>query len=267
MSLTQILPREHGTWAMLVVPLAVGWGVARRGGMAPLLLSIGALLFFLAHNQIMEWCRLGLRAAPEPGALRATRRRIMALAALGAIALAPLLLGPRPGLLAFGVLAVALTAASAWLVRHRSDRGLPGQVLAAVGLPLGAPAAWYVAGGPVDRRPLALWLLNALFFLGAVLYVRLKIEALANRSRVATAGGRLAFALPTLALDAVILVSAWGALRLGGFSPLALLAFAPTGGQALAGVARLHRPAVLKRVGLIATAHSVLFALLLVWLA
>jgi len=45
-SLRRILPKEHGTWAMLLVPWAIGCGIARRLAWQDLLLLVAMLLFF-----------------------------------------------------------------------------------------------------------------------------------------------------------------------------------------------------------------------------
>jgi hypothetical protein len=261
-SRVRLLPREHGTWAMLLVPWAVGVGVAGGVRIAHLLLLIAALAFFLAHHHVMTWWRARADA-------RAVSARFAVLfGAVGLLAGAPLVFvaGIRP-LLPYAAVVVVLTGVALSLVARRLDRALPGQMLAAVGLPLAAPVAWTVAHGVVDRVALALWLLNAAFFAGAVLYVRLKIEARARRAPLTDAAAKLAFAWPTLAADAALVVVAWLAIRLGGFSPLALVAFATVAVQAVAGVVRLDRPAPLKQVGIIATLHAVVFAILVIGLA
>jgi hypothetical protein len=262
-----IWPKEHGTWAMLLVPWLTGVGVARRLGIDEILLLVAALAAFLAQTQLLNLARLG-RAGRGDAADRA-RLRTWAAVFTGATALAALplvVLRERTALLGFGALGLALVLVGMVIVRARRDRALPGQIVAAVALPLTAPATYHVALGVVDRAAVALWLLNALFFLGAVLYVRLKIEALARKAAGWPAAQRLRFAAGTLAIDVGILVAAALALVAGGFRPRALLAFGPTAVHTLVGVARLHRPARLKRVGLLALAHAIVFAALLIGL-
>ena len=124
MSLKEVLPREHGTWAMLLVPWAVGCGVAHRLGAPELLLLVAIVLLFLAHNQLLAGLRLGFAATPDPAAAARVRRRLLRLAAAAAVALAPLLVVWRlTGLLALGAVALGPAAASALLVRSKLDRG------------------------------------------------------------------------------------------------------------------------------------------------
>ena len=267
MSLRRILPKEHGTWAMLLVPWAIGCGIARRLAWQDLLLLVAMLLFFLAHNQLLTWLRLRLVAASDPEAVGRARGIFLLLAGAGGGAILPLLALYRlTALLALGLIAGVLVAASMHLVYRRLDHGLAGQVLAPAGLALSAPAAYYVARGALDRTSVALWALNFLFFLGAVLYVRLKIDALKRTASLIAPAAKLRFAAQTLGIDLAILAAVLIALGFGSLSPWAVLAFVPTAAQTLVGAARLDRPARLKRVGILATAHSIVFALLVIWL-
>lgn len=110
-------------------------------------------------------------------------------------------------------------------------------------------------------------MINFLFFLGGVFYVQLKIDALPQRSRLRSLADRFRFAAGTLSLNLIILSLVFLSLRMGPLSPLIILAFVPTFLQAIIGTIRLDRPARLKRVGIISTGHSIVFAVLVIWLA
>jgi len=268
---TRLLPKEHGTWAMLLVPWAIGWGVGGPATPRQIPLLVAAVSLFLAHAQLLAWYRLRAAARPDLWAAAAARRLLLILTALGLAAAVPLMvampLARLMPLVGIGALAAALTGASLGLVTRRLDHALAGQMLAAAGLPLSAPAAYYVAGGTRERVAAALWLLCGAFFLWAVFYVRLKIEARARRAPRGTVRARLSFAGGMLVIDAAILLAALAAVRLGPFSPLALAAFIPAALQTTAGIARLDRPASLKRVGILLTAHSIVFGLAVICLA
>jgi hypothetical protein len=123
-----------------------------------------------------------------------------------------------------------------------------------------------VGTGGLDRTAAALWLLNAAFFSGMVHCVRLTIEDRARRAPFPSPGARLAFALPTLAIQALLIALGLAAARLGGLSLSVGVAFAPLALQAIDTTMRLGRPRPLKQVGIIATALSIVFAGLAVWL-
>jgi YwiC-like protein len=261
------LPREHGTWAMLGVPWLVGCAVAGRVGVRAGLVLLGGLALFLAQNQLAAWYR-GRRRAAEHRAGAEVVRRLLVLGALG-VALMTAALHRLPPVvpLVLGVAGAAALAASLLLIDRGLDHALPGQVLAATALTLVAPAAYLAAGGVHLRHAVALWALNAAFFVWSVFYVRLEILALARRTPLASVAERVAFAAPTLLVDLALAAVVVAALRAGDVPAVAAAAFAPAALQSLAGVGRLARRAPLKRVGFLMLAHAVVFAILLVGLA
>jgi YwiC-like protein len=264
----RVFPKEHGTWAMLLVPWAVGCGVARTLDGKQILLLVAAVSFFLAHSQLMSWRRLTLIARSDPRQRAAAVRLAIVLGVIGLAAAAPLLMAWPLGFLVLAAGAGILVVASFTLIDRRADRTLPAQLLAAIGLPVTAPAAYSIAAGFVNRTALALWLLNVTFFLWAVFYVRLKIEGRARRTVFPSLASKVAFASDTLGIVAAVLVGLGGfSIALGSFSALALLTLVAPAVQTVIGVARLERPARLKPVGFLMAAHATLFGLLAIALA
>jgi len=259
---------------MLLVPWAVGWGVARRFDPKELLLLVAAVSVFIAHSHLMAWRRLSVSGRSASGEVVAERRLALMLFALGAVATLPLLprgagLVPRADALA-GLVAVALVlvAGSLGLVGRRADRALPGQILAALGLPLIAPAAYAVATEALlIRAALAVWLLNAAFFVWTVFYVKLKIDARARRRPSESPTAKLAAGAATIGITAATALLFAFAVAFGSVSPVVLLAFVAPVAQTVTGIVRLHHHAPLKRLGLLLLAHSILFGLLVIALA
>lgn len=164
-----LLPREHGAWGQLAMPLATGLALGRPGA-ASLLLAAGIVLAFLAHEPLLVILgQRGKRVRDELGA-RALRR----LAVLGAAALATgiagLLLAPpaaRAAALAPGVLALAVPA----LVLKRLEKTAAGELLVAAMLSACAAPLALAGGAPPD------WAWGAVFtwiaaFTAATLPVR-----------------------------------------------------------------------------------------------
>jgi hypothetical protein len=250
---------------MLLVPWAVGWGVARRWEAKELLLLLAAVGVFTSHAHLMAWRRLALAGRSRTPEAVGSRRLALVFGALGGVAILPLLLrgpGLAPGadaLMLLAIVGLALAGGSLALVGRR--------VLAAIGLPLTGPAAYAVARGTLDRVALAVWLLHAAFFLWAVFYVKLELEARARRRPLGSLAASLRAGTVTLAITLATLLLFAAAVALGPLSPLVLLAFMAPLAQTLAGVARLGRPASLRRLGFLLLAHSLLFGLLVIALA
>lgn len=127
-----LLPREHGAYGQLALPLTSAVAMSSPSW-ASLALGVGFVAAFLAHEPLLVALgQRGGRAKREHGA-RATRRGI-ALAALSVLGLG---LGARLGgsdVRAAMLLPAALALALAPFVLSRRERSLPGELLAAAAL-------------------------------------------------------------------------------------------------------------------------------------
>lgn len=235
-----LLPREHGAWAELILPLVAALAMARPTP-AALAFACSACAAFLAHE---PWLVLrgqrGSRARREDGE-RAARRLLTLMAVCGLTGGIALALTGVVGIEA-SLLPLGLSIALGVLVHRGQERTLLGETVAAAALAsLALPVA--IADGVSPVRALAavaVW--TAVFGLGTAVV----------RGLVAGAGQRLAL-LPTAVFlgSAVLYLS--GTIALAPFVaviPMCLL----TGGVALARV----RPQRLRPVGwAIAAACSV----------
>src|SRR6516164_4984254 len=157
---TMLVPREHGAWGMLLVPLATGAVVASRTG-----LNAVALTLFVLATMSVFWLRTPLEAYLGTSAIkaqnRAERASIMqvmvllcgvALAALGCL----FAMGFARGLLTLGVIAAASFAAQVVVKRLGRSGRMPAQIIGAIGLTSTTAGAYYVACGRLDRTAVAL---------------------------------------------------------------------------------------------------------------
>jgi hypothetical protein len=144
-----LLPREHGAWGQLAMPLATGLALGRPGAGA-LLLACGVVLAFLAHEPLLVVLgQRGRRVRDEVGALAARRLLRLGLAAVAAGTLGLALAPPAARLAALAPAALALAVAPlvAWRLEHTAaGEILVAAALSAAGVPValagGAPAGW-----------------------------------------------------------------------------------------------------------------------------
>jgi hypothetical protein len=259
-----IIPREHGAWGMLLVPLATGAFLgffAGRRVLPLLLLTVAVLTIFWMRTPVESW----LGTSPVRAHSDAERRTVMqvalALAAVAALALTGLLWdGQNSYLLVLGALSGLAFGAQAILKKFGRTTRMAAQVVGAMGLTSTAPAAYYVVTGHADGTAGMLWLANWLFAGNQIHFVQLRIHA----SRVAGRAERLAQGRSFLfgqAVLAAVLVAVW---RLDLVPGLVVAAFVPAILRGVVWFLQEARPLAVRHLGWSELAHAVTFGVLLV---
>jgi YwiC-like protein len=249
-----LLPREHGAWGQLALPLLSALALGRPGA-AALLLAAAVVLAFVAHEPLVVLLgQRGRRLERELG--RTARRRVAAsgLAALAAGA-AGLLLAPSAARLAV-LPAAALGAASLALVIARLEKTTGGELVVSSALAAASVPVALAAGAPA-RHGWAAAVAWAAAFAAATLPVR----AVLLRARTKGAVDRRPLAAAGVAaIAAGALLAAWG-----GWLPLpAALAVLPVALPAFAVALAPIRPQRLTQVGWTIVGASAIALLVLV---
>ncbi len=259
-----LVPREHGAWGMLLVPLATGAAVGlMRGGQA------GRLMVFTAAAMALFWLRTPLESwlgrTPLRAQTAAERRAVLVLvlflSALAMVLLAALFQGGRNlSLLPLGVVAALAFVVQGVLKKLGRRLRMAAQVVGALGLTATAPAAYCAVTGRFDLTAAALWLANWLFAGDQIHFVQLRIHA----ARTQGTGERLRRGRIFLSGQIGLAVTLIVAARLGFLSWLTLLAFLPVFIRGLAWFLRAAQPLAVRRLGWSELAQSVAFGVLLV---
>lgn len=266
------MPREHGAWGILLVPLLCSAMVASNWKPPLFLFVVCALAFFLLCGSLE-----GHRPRNRWKALLAPIHLLLAAAGFGAGALL-IAFHQRYELLWLGLVAAGLYGIQRWLLRRHGQeraekRSLPAELVGAALLTLTAPAAWIAARGSLLAKPpgtnwdnlvaVKVWLLNLLFFIGGILYVKYRVRGLLVHRKFGGIGQRIAFAWPAflyyLLLAAFLIIAG----VLDRLPVTVLLAFTP-------GIVRANRLAFhlgqrfpIRRLGWTEIAHAAVFGALL----
>lgn len=249
-----LLPREHGAWGQLALPLVCALALGRPGAAALLLAGAVVLAFFVHEPLVVVLGQRGRRLQGELG--RAARLRV-AGAGLGALAAGALglLLSPPAARLAV-VPAAILGAAALALVLVRVEKTTAGELVVAFALTAASvPVA--LAAGATPRHSWAAAATWAASFAAATLPVR----AVLLRARTKGAVDRRPLAA------AGVMAIAGAALLAGarGWLPWpASLAVLPVSLAALAVALAPIRPQRLTQVGWTIVAASAVALLVLV---
>ena len=257
-----LITREHGSWAVLVVPMLVNVYVAGRWSGDFVLVVLVILGAFLAYvpAQVLLRHHSGVRHPVDK--LSQARFWGMVYAGVAICAGVVLLAEGYIFLLAIGGAGAMLFYANFYCVKHYSKMAAT-DLLAVAGLTLGGLSVYYVLTGSLDRTAFALYVLNFLFFGCSVFYVHMKIQFSASKRSAMKWREKLIFGKSNLLYFAalVVIVGVLSAFRLISF--VVLIAFLPMIGHGVYGTVKLSHKVHFKKLGFILLGQSILFGSLL----
>ena len=259
-----ILPREHGAWGLLLVPIVTGAGVAfcHASQIFPLILLLTAAL-------ALFWLRTPLESLLGTSALRAqtleeshaVRSAIVLLAGIAAVALAALLWsGRNADLWPLGAVVAAAFNVQAILKKLGRRARMLSEMVGIIGLTASAPAAYYVITGEFNATAWMLWLANILFAGDQIHYVQLRIHSNKIQGFRAKLVHGWVFALGQALMTAIITLACITRLM----PPIASLAFAPLLFRGWFYFVQEPAPLVVRRLGWSELKHATAFCVLLI---
>lgn len=259
-----IVPREHGAWELLFVPLATGGAIAdlaRATGCRSLRLALRRSTSFWLRTPVENWLGTSLLRAQGLRERRSVGVIILIPATVAAFALASLLLpGRNSDLLLLGMMAMVAFLVQGLLRKLSRRTRMLSQVVGALGLSVTAPAAYYVATGKLDHNAWRLWIANFLLAGNQIHFVQLRIRsARASGWSQEFATGRGFLVAPMLLVTALLFAG-----RSALLPALAALAFLPLLGRGLAWFVERPTSLEVRRLGWTELAHSVIFEIVLI---
>ncbi len=258
-----IVPREHGAWGMLLVPLVTGAVVAAGSSVnisALVLFLVAALSLFWLRTPVEAWLGTSAIKAQSPPERSMVVKVSAAIAAVAATAVTALFIaGYAWGLFLIGVTAALAFGAQA-AVKKMGRRGrMPAQVIGAIGLTSTAAGAYYVATGKLDQIAVMLWLANWLFAGNQVHFVQVRIHS----SRAGTVNEKVrqgyAFLAGQFALVGVVAVLC----RIHVFPKFAVFAFVPVLMRGTFWFLRGRRPLNVHKLGFAELTQALIFGVLI----
>ncbi len=260
-----IIPKEHGAWAVLFVPMAIAAALEERISVNFIILALASLSVFLAYHPIQIILRNTI-GAKQPVERVMAARTWAALYLITAAFLGGILLYQGFRLLApIGLLGAALFVLNFFLTRI-GPKSVSSDFSAVAGLTLTGPSASYVLTGDLTAGTVSAWLLTILFFGSSVFYVHMKIAATGFKRESMSWRDRFSVGQLNLLYHVVVLVILF-VLIANRFTPLlAMLAFVPIFLHAVFGTIRLSSGVRFKRLGFLLLGHSLIFGVLLSWM-
>ena len=259
-----IVPREHGAWGLLLVPLVSGACVGLLRGH-----GLGDLMLFVTAALALFWARTPLEILLGSSVMHthsAQEKRVVWQAAVVATLCAALPLyallrnGRHMGLLFIAAVAGAAFATQACVKLFGRRWRMPAQIIGAIGLTSTAAGAYYLVTDRFGVTAIALWFLNWLFAGDQIHYVHVRMHS----AKLMDSGEKISrawvFLLGQLAM--LVVVALLGAFH---FIPmLAILAFVPVTARGVAWVFGHKAKLDLPWLGITELLQSITFAMLLI---
>lgn len=260
-----IVPREHGAWGLLLVPMVTAAGVAFResANVFPFALLLTAAL-------ALFWLRTPLESLLGISPIRAETKEergsvtfvVAYLGLVAALALAMLLwAGRNPLLWPIGAAAGIAFVGQAFLRKMGRRTRMLSEVVGTIGLTASAPAVYYVVTARFGTTAWMLWLANLIFAGNQIHYVQIRIHT----AKVVGARAKLtrawAFAVGQAGMIAVLVSTC-----LMRWMPwIVLLAFAPLLARGVYYFVQKPAPLQVRRLGWNELAQAIAFCILFIF--
>jgi hypothetical protein len=224
-----LVPREHGAYAQLALPLAAAYAGGWPGA-AACLFGLAAIAAFLAHEPLLiRLHHRGKRAFTEAGQRAGRRLAVLAIVGVGAAGLAAYL---APAAAAMALLPAFVAVVLAAFIFKRRERTVAAEILASAALgsaalPVAVASGWHAEAA---LSAFAGWIAG----FAAVTSV---VWPIAHKRTVSRGARAVALLVPALVV--VLAVARLGAQAAAAGAPLVVTAVAIA---ALRPAARLLRP-------------------------
>jgi hypothetical protein len=259
---SMVIPREHGAWGMLLVPLVTGAVVGLHGGgnaSAVTIFLVAAMSLFWLRTPVESWLGTSPIKAKTAQERKVVLRTICGITVLALASGIALLWKGNRELLLIGAIAGLAFAVQAGVKKLGRKGRMPAQIIGAIGLSAAAAGAYYVASGHLDRTAIALWVANWLFAGDQIHFVQLRIHS----SRAGSFAEKVQQGLSFLLAQIVLIVAVLTGCRIGFFPAAAAVAFLPVLLRGTLWFVRGRQPLDVHKLGFSELGQSLVFGALL----
>jgi hypothetical protein len=259
-----IVPREHGAWGLLLVPMITGAGVAFRecSHIFPLLLlSAAALSLFWLRTPVESLLGTSAMRAQSNEEYRAVKSFVLGLGGVAVLTLGALLwAGKNVELWPLGAFVLTTFTAQALLKKLGRRARMLSEIVGTIGLTATAPAAYYVITGNFNLTAWMLWLANILFAGDQIHYVQLRLHTVNIEGFRAKLAKGWAFAAGQALMTAILTLACMSRLM----PPIVSLAFSPLLFRGWFYFIQEPGPLVVRRLGWAEVKHAAAFCVLFI---
>jgi hypothetical protein len=259
-----VLPREHGAWGILLVPLVTGAAAGFREGrgvLALALFAVTALALFCLRTPVETLMEATPWRASSPREKGVVYIALGVYASIAALALGVLLVGlGNYLLLVLGAAVLVIFLAQAAIKKLNRENRMLAQLIGALGLTSTAAGSYYVFTGRFDSRALMVWSLNWFFAANQIQFVQLRIRS----ARAERPGEKFQLGWAYLVGELITTLALLGGWLSGSLPVAAALAFLPVFYRGTAWFFKRPAPLRIHRLGISELIHAIAFGALLI---
>ncbi|MCT8140419.1 YwiC-like family protein [Anaerobacillus sp. CMMVII] len=161
------IPREHGAWAMLIVPYLVGM-FASKVTLSHLIFFVGVLAFYFASGPFLAYIR-------KPTLKKQVVPAFIIYIAIGLLFTLPILY-MLPNIILIGIFIIPFFLLNIVFAKMKKERLFVNDLSAITALSFLVLIAYYIGNGTVEGKALILMLVTIIFFTASVFHVKTLIR-------------------------------------------------------------------------------------------
>ncbi len=257
-----IVTKEHGSWAVLLIPMAVAVGVGQHVSWDELMLAAGAVAVFMSYVPLQTIMRHWFVQPQSDENVSQSDFWAGVFTLTAIVAGAFLLLRGFWLLVPVGAVAAGCFLANFILVR-RLGKSVWSDLVAVAGLTATGAAMAYVENARLDTTAFSIWILNFLFFGSTVFYVHMKLRASRMKKDGFSFAEKISIGRMNILYHCVVIGIVLFLAFVHLTPRLAVVAFIPIVIHAWVGTIRLTKRAQFRIIGYALLAESVAFSILL----
>lgn len=256
-----IITKEHGSWAVLFIPILTGITSTWSISVSLILFIISTFFLFMSYTPAEIVLMNYLRKMPSGKKIVNARYWMTLFLTLSIAAGLPLILLMHKYLLIYFALAALFFFFISLLIVIKYRKNVWSDLMAMVGLTISAPAAIYLAENAVSQKSVIVWILNVLFFGSSAFYVHMKMKLTSLKKTEIPLDEKIRIGRLNIIyhIIAVLLLTAFTAVYPSKW--VIILAFVPIIVHALAGTFRMPEKISFKKIGITFLVYSIFFLL------
>lgn len=264
---SDIIPREHGAWAIFLVPFLTGALIREKPGLPTLLLLICIISLYLLRGCVELYFSKQYKEKERIQNFNSFYFYTFSISLMFIITTTLLIFYFQFwNLLFLGILAFFLFSLYYLFLFSKQNSRINQELIVLFGLTLTAPAAYYVTTGKWDKTILLLWILNIIFFQLGLLYVHNKIALHKKQKLIVNLWNKLLFSKILIGSWCISVITLYYIIYANLVRPVYFILLLPITIHIFAGTFLNKKKLNIRRMGYLQVGQGISFLIILIYL-